>query len=220
MHDVDIALAALADPTRRQVVELLIESPRRTNELAEVIGVSVPAVSRHLRVLRERELVDRGDVDGNGRGRLYRLNPTRLASLASWLGGDHWTKSLAEASPDPDAGVFLARVGGFLDAFAQSDPEFFEKHLAVDAELIFPHSAKVWDKAATVASVAGHAPYVAWDISSSSLRSLGPGLTLVIITVVVRTASAAAASPVVQSMIFDDTSDPWSLRFLQQSPAE
>lgn len=46
MDDVDIALAALADPTRRRVVELLIEAPRRTNELAEAIGASVPAVSR------------------------------------------------------------------------------------------------------------------------------------------------------------------------------
>ena len=121
MDEIDIALASLADPTRRQVVELLIERPRRTNELAEAIGVSVPAVSRHLRVLRERELVDRVDVPGDGRGRLYTLNPPRLETLASWLGSNHWTKKLSATATDPDHSVFLGRVGGFLDAFANAD---------------------------------------------------------------------------------------------------
>lgn len=219
MRDVDIALAALADPTRRRVVELLIDSPRRTNELAEEIGVSVPAVSRHLRVLRERELVDRVDVDGDGRGRLYRLNSAHLTTLATWLGGDRWTKALSQASTDLDIKVMLGRVGGFLDGFAQSDATFFERHLATDAELVFPGSSKRWDKAATIATVAGHAPYVEWDITDSSARALAPQLTLLTITVAVRTADGDEPLPVVQSMIFDDTDDPWTLRFLHQSLA-
>lgn len=49
------------------------------------------------------------------------------------------------------------------------------------------------------------------------MRPLGPGLTLVVITTVVRTSSANESTPVVQSMLFDDTSDPWTLRFLQQT---
>lgn len=219
MHDVDIALAALADPTRRRVIELLIEAPRRTNELAEAIGVSVPAVSRHLRVLRERDLVDRVDVEGDGRGRRYELNVDRLAALYTWLGGTHWTDELAGASSDPDVGEYLARVGGFLDGFAASDTEFFERHLAADVELVFPGSARRWDKKSTLANVAEHPPYVAWDISESSVRALAPGLTLVTITVVVQTTEGAEASPVVQSMVFDDTSSPWTLRFLHQSTA-
>ncbi len=219
MDDVDLALSALADPTRRQVIELLLDGPHRTNELAEAIGVSVPAVSRHLRVLRERALVERLDVDGDGRGRRYQLNPDRLAPLASWLGGDHWARQLPAAASDPDAEEHLARVGGFLDGFANADTSFFERHLAADVELVFPGSATRWDKAATVASVAGHAPYVAWEIAESSVRALGAGLTLVVITVAVQTTANDAASTVVQSMVFDDNQDPWTLRFLHQSPA-
>ncbi len=220
MEDVDIALAALADPSRRRVIELLIDEPRRTTELAEIIGVSVPAISRHLRVLRERGLVERVDVEGDGRGRQYQLDPARLTTLASWLGGGHWTTQLGSAADDPDTNEFLTRVGGFLDGFAESDPSFFERHLAADVELIFPGSATCWNKESTIASVAGHAPYVAWDISDSTVRPLGAALTLVVITVAVRTAANDDATPVVQSMIFDDNSDPWTLRFLQQSPAQ
>ena len=52
MSDLDRTLAALADPTRRGVVELLRKKPRRAGELAEWFGLSPPAMSRHLRVLR------------------------------------------------------------------------------------------------------------------------------------------------------------------------
>ncbi len=220
MEEVDIALAALADPTRRQVIEMLIDQPRRTNELAEEIGVSVPAVSRHLRVLRERELVERMDVEGDGRGRLYKLNPSRLATLAKWLSGNHWTSQLASKASSPEASEYLRRVGGFLDGFAQSDAGFFERHLADDVQLCFPGSPTLWDKASTVASVSSHPPYVAWNILEHSFTVLGAGLTLAVITVEVQTAATDSAAPVVQSMVFDDSTDPWTLRFLQQSPAQ
>lgn len=200
-------------------MELLVEAPRRTNELAEAIGVSVPAVSRHLRLLRERGFVDRVDVEGDGRGRQYQLDPARLATLSGWLDRNHWSDSLASASPDPDINEFLGRAGGFLDGFAQSDPTFFERHLAEDVELIFPGSEQRWTKTATVASVVGHAPYAEWDISNASLRSLSPTLTLVTISVAVRTTAQANPASVVQSMLFDDGTRPWTLRFLQQSPA-
>lgn len=218
MDDVDVALAALSDPTRRQVIERLADGPRRTNELAELVGVSVPAVSRHLRVLRERQLVERTDVEGDGRGRQYRLNPAGLSAVATWLNSDRWATQLPTATSDPEASEYLARVGGFLDAFAQSDTGFFERHLSPDAELVFPGSPVRWDRASTVASVADHAPYVTWDIAESTVRQLGAGLTLVVITVAVRTTAGDAADTVIQSMVFDDTQDPWTLRFLQQTP--
>lgn len=217
MDDIDSALAALADPTRRGVVDLLIEAPRRTSELAEAIGVSVPAVSRHLRVLRDQELIERVDVDGDGRGRAYRLNPGRLEPLAHWLGAEPWRERLTEASPDPDASEYLARVGGFLDAFAASDTSYFERHLAADATLVFPGSSRVWDRASTIDSVAGHAPYIAWRVSDSSIRTLAPSLTLVIVAAHVRTTDSDTSNAVVQSMVFDDSSTPWTLRSLHQS---
>lgn len=219
VNDVDIAVAALADPTRRQVIELLIEAPLRTNELADAIGVSVPAVSRHLRVLREKNLVERIDVEGDGRGRQYQLNPDRLTALADWLNPSRWTDRLPNVTNDPDLGEFLSRVGHFLDAFANSDVDFFKRHLSPDVELIFPGSSRRWDKTSTIASVAGHAPYVEWSISDSTIRPLSPNLTLVTICAAVRTAEAADPTLVVQSMVFDDSNQPWSLRLLHQSPA-
>ncbi len=220
MDDVDVALAALSDPTRRQVIEHLAEGPRRTNELAEIVGVSVPAISRHLRVLRERDLVERTDVEGDGRGRRYQLNPAGLSAVATWLASDRWTTHLSAAADDPDAAEFLARVGGFLDAFAQSDTSFFERHLSPDAELLFPGSPTRWNKASTIDSVAGHAPYVTWDVTDFDVRLVGPGLSIVVAAVTVRTTAGNAAVSVTQSMIFDDTQDPWTLRFLQQTPIE
>lgn len=220
MNDVDLAISALADPTRRKVIELLVEAPRRTSELAAALGVSVPAVSRHLRVLREQEVVERVDVDGDARGRRYQLDTRRFEALGSWLDGNRWRERLATASDDASVNEYLARVGGFLDGFAQSDVSFFERHLDADVELVFPGSSVRWDRASTIASVEGHAPYIAWDIVDSSVRSLGTGLTLVVITVSVQTTVSVDAATVVQSMVFDDNRDPWTLRFLQQSPAD
>jgi DNA-binding transcriptional ArsR family regulator len=79
------ALAALADPTRRGMVELLAERPRRAGELVAAFPVSQPAVSRHLRVLREHGLIEEQRPDGDRRGRLYRLRPGALDPLAGWL---------------------------------------------------------------------------------------------------------------------------------------
>ena len=55
---IDETLSALADPTRRRVVDLLRERPRRAGELAATFDVSAPAISRHLRVLRTRGLIE------------------------------------------------------------------------------------------------------------------------------------------------------------------
>ena len=76
------ALEALADPTRRQIVELLAGSERNAGEIAAEFTVSRPAVSRHLRVLREHGLVQ---TRREGQQRIYSLDPTPLAELDEWL---------------------------------------------------------------------------------------------------------------------------------------
>jgi len=76
------AAAALADPIRRRVLELVRDAELPAGRLADEFAVSRPAVSRHLRVLREAGLVhERRD----GRLRLYRANPDALAELRDWI---------------------------------------------------------------------------------------------------------------------------------------
>jgi DNA-binding transcriptional ArsR family regulator len=81
----DRTLSALADPTRRRVVELLRERPRRAGELAAAFDASAPAMSRHLRVLRTRGLVAEERVDGAARVRVYRLRREPFDALGLWL---------------------------------------------------------------------------------------------------------------------------------------
>lgn len=81
----DQTLAALADPTRRQVVDLLRVRPRRAGELASAFGVSPPAMSRHLRVLRRRGLIVEERVEEDARVRIFRLVPERFDELSAWL---------------------------------------------------------------------------------------------------------------------------------------
>lgn len=76
------AFEALADPTRRRIVELLAEGERSAGELAAEFETARPGVSRHLRVLREHGLVR---VRGEGTRRLYSLDPGPLAELDDWL---------------------------------------------------------------------------------------------------------------------------------------
>ena len=78
-------LSALADPTRRRVVELLRERPHRAGELAAAFRVSAPALSRHLRVLRTRGRGEEERVDDDARVRLYRLRREHFDALSLWL---------------------------------------------------------------------------------------------------------------------------------------
>jgi DNA-binding transcriptional ArsR family regulator len=77
------AIGALADPTRRRIVELLSEGERSAGEIASHFRMTRPGVSRHLRVLRENGLVQ---VRPEGQKRLYALDPEPLAELDDWLG--------------------------------------------------------------------------------------------------------------------------------------
>jgi len=88
--------AALADPTRRAVFEMVVERPRAVGELARVLPVSRPAVSQHLKVLKDAGLV----VDTQaGKQRIYRVDPDGLASLRAEL-DRFWSKTLAAYKTD------------------------------------------------------------------------------------------------------------------------
>ena len=83
--------SALGDPTRRAIFERLAERPRAVGELASKLPVSRPAVSQHLRVLKDAGLV----VDrAAGNRRIYQLDPAGLEALRAQLDG-FWTKALA-----------------------------------------------------------------------------------------------------------------------------
>jgi len=82
---IDRAFAALADPTRRAIVRALVERPHRAGELAGPLQASAPALSRHLRVLREAGLVRDLAIDDDARVRLYELAPAALDPLRGWL---------------------------------------------------------------------------------------------------------------------------------------
>jgi DNA-binding transcriptional ArsR family regulator len=73
---------AIADPTRRRLVDLLREGERNVTELAREFAVSVPAISQHLRLLREVGLVR---VQQDGRKRLYRLHAEALQPVDEWV---------------------------------------------------------------------------------------------------------------------------------------
>ena len=83
--DLDELLFALSDPTRRAVVGLLGQRPRRSSEIAAALRASRPAMSRHLRVLRRAGLVEESSIDEDARGRMYSLRPKRLGDVRSWL---------------------------------------------------------------------------------------------------------------------------------------
>jgi DNA-binding transcriptional ArsR family regulator len=76
------AMTALADPVRRQIVERLSTGERTAGELGEGFGISQPAVSRHLRVLREAGLVV---ARAEAQRRVYRLDPKPLREIDLWL---------------------------------------------------------------------------------------------------------------------------------------
>jgi len=87
------AFNAVAEPRRRQILDVLAERERPVNDLVEVIGLAQPAVSRHLRVLREVGLVD---VREQGRQRIYRLNGRSLKPIHDWVRRyeDAWNERL------------------------------------------------------------------------------------------------------------------------------
>ena|SRR5579884_899916 len=76
------AFAALADPTRREVFERLASGPKAVGELAAGLPVSRPAVSQHLKVLKEAGLVT---DEARGARRVYQIDPAGLGQMRAWL---------------------------------------------------------------------------------------------------------------------------------------
>jgi DNA-binding transcriptional ArsR family regulator len=76
------AFQVLAEPARRRILEELRQTERPVNHLVEVLGISQPGVSKHLRVLREAGLVE---VRQDAQRRLYRLRPEPLQEVDRWL---------------------------------------------------------------------------------------------------------------------------------------
>ena len=83
--DLDRTLVALADPTRRGVVDLLRSRPRRAGELALALETSPPAMSRHLRLLREGGLVQEARDETDSRARVFQLRKEPFEELRTWL---------------------------------------------------------------------------------------------------------------------------------------
>lgn len=93
----DATLFALADPTRRKVIDLLSKRPRRASDLATALSISRPLMSRHLKVLKTAGLVTvETDERDDARVRIYQLEPPRLTEVKDWLGEveDFWASQL------------------------------------------------------------------------------------------------------------------------------
>jgi DNA-binding transcriptional ArsR family regulator len=99
--DIDRVLTALADPHRRRVVELLGERPRPAGALARELGLSAPAMSRHLKTLRDAALIFEARPEANiaydARLRVYALRADGMVQLKGWLARaeGHWAEQLA-----------------------------------------------------------------------------------------------------------------------------
>jgi DNA-binding transcriptional ArsR family regulator len=101
------ALTALADPTRRRVLEHLRSGPQSVGALAQRMPVSRPAVSQHLKVLKEAGLVaDRAE----GARRVYFIDPKGLGQLRQWL-DEFWDETLTAFQAEVDRDVKRKKEG-------------------------------------------------------------------------------------------------------------
>lgn len=105
-NHLDETFAALADPARRGVIDLLRKKPRRAGELANALSISAARMSQHLRVLRESGLIEGDDVDGDARVRLYRLRQEPFSAMRGWLDEveEFWAMELASFKAHAERG--------------------------------------------------------------------------------------------------------------------
>ena len=103
----DIVFAALANPTRRDILDMLLDGERTVVSLAERFDMARPSVSEHLKVLRDCGLVAENK---NGRFRHYRVNPVPLQQISAWLSPYErfWRQR-------------LTALGGVLDDIAEGE---------------------------------------------------------------------------------------------------
>lgn len=104
----DDVFRALASPTRRRVLSLVRDAPRPVGELAVELGVSQPAASQHLTVLRDAGLVT---VRADGRRRLYQADLEQLAAVRSYF-DEYWTGSLDRLAAVAERTAADRRVAG------------------------------------------------------------------------------------------------------------
>lgn len=99
-HNVDMTagtvIDALSDPTRRHIVTLLSGGPKRAGELASEVGMSAPAISRHLRVLLSAFVIADERLEEDARARVFRLRHQSIKTLQAWL------DQLVTGRPEPD----------------------------------------------------------------------------------------------------------------------
>lgn len=102
-HSREAAFSALADPTRRAVLDLLRKGSQPAGQIASAFPVSRPAISKHLRLLRKAHLVEERR---EGRHRVYQLNPEPLRAVDTWLEQYRvfWQANLASLKTFVEAG--------------------------------------------------------------------------------------------------------------------
>jgi DNA-binding transcriptional ArsR family regulator len=106
MANINAALSALADPTRRAVFERLAQGPRAVGELAQGLPVSRPAVSQHLKVLKNAGLVaDKSE----GARRVYSVDPGGLGTVRGWL-DQFWDRTLEAFKAEAEAAARKKRT--------------------------------------------------------------------------------------------------------------
>ncbi len=90
------AFAALSDASRREMLRMLLQKPRRAGELAASVDMSPQALSRHLRVLRKAGLVSEQGIEDDARVRVYSVHPAAFQPVQQWLAQveDLWRRQL------------------------------------------------------------------------------------------------------------------------------
>ena len=84
-HQLSAAFGALADASRREMIRLLLQKPRRAGELAQCIAMSPQALSRHLRVLRRAGLLSEQGIENDARVRIYSVHPAAFQPVQQWM---------------------------------------------------------------------------------------------------------------------------------------
>ena len=131
MANASVAFAALADPTRREIFERLARAPRAVGELAAELPVSRPAVSQHLKVLKDAGLVIH---ETQGTRNVYEIDPKGLGELRAWL-DQFWAEALdafkAEAEKtdptEPESTESDAKPGASRARTSQPKPRHLNK---------------------------------------------------------------------------------------------
>ena len=115
---------AVADPTRRAILDRLRRGEAPVTELASGFAISRPAVSRHLRVLRDARLVHERRGGTDGRQRIYSITPAPLSEVASWVQryAEFWPANLASLKRHLESGSKSAAFSG-ATGLTKEDPE-------------------------------------------------------------------------------------------------